>query len=153
MKIIRTKTKVTYGDRSKKNGIIALVIKNYTWQEKFNRYEIFVEDCEVKEVSVPNEGGPSKYYIPISTKTITKNKDEIDQLFTYFKQDILSTDSFTEKLRDLIVKGLLLDTQQNPVYDSVAEDWEIIDTDNETVPISPITPETNSTTDTTIPAV
>lgn len=134
MKIIRSKVPVTYGDRSKKTGIVAIVVKDYTWQEKFNRYQVEVEDCEVIDAVNPEPGTPLKSYPVISRKTVIRTKEQVNELFNYFAVDIVQGDDFTAKLRELIVKGLLLDTQQLPVYGTTAEDWEIVDTSTEIAP-------------------
>ncbi len=142
MKIIRSTKALTIGDRSKRQAVIAIVVTDYTWQEKLNRYAIKVEDCEVVDSGNTEAGTPLKNYIPIGPKTVIRTKEQVNGLFNYFATDIIAVGDqntpatiFTDALRDLIVKGLLLDTQQNPIYDSTAADWEIVDTDLEVVPI------------------
>ncbi len=137
MKLIRSTKALTIGDRSKRQAVIAIAVTDYTWQEKLNRYLITVEDCEVVDSGNTEPGSPLKNYISIGTKPVARTKKEVNDLFNYFAVDIMNGDDFTEKLRELIVKGLLLDTQVNPIYNSTGADWEIVDTSFEVAPGEP----------------
>lgn len=134
MKLIRSKTALTYNDRKKKNGIIAIRITSFSWNEQLKKYIIQVEDCEVKETGATAPGEPLKSYHPFNSEPRDRTQDQVNDLFNYFGVDIVQGDDFTGKFRDLIVKSLLLDTQQNPIYGSAPEDWEIIDTETEIAP-------------------
>lgn len=134
MKIIRSKTPVTYGDRKKKTGLIAIRTE-IKWSEQSQRYLIDVHDCEVVDRINPQPGEPLKNYPVFNTEQRVRTKEDVNQLFTYFGIDILAgQDDFTEKFSDLVVKSLLFDTQNNPVYGTTADDWEIVDTRNEVQP-------------------
>lgn len=133
MKIIRTKTPVEIGVRTKKNAIVAVAITEWTWQEKQKRFKALVTDFEVVEIDINDVmvGDPLKFYKPISEKIIIRTEQEINGLFAYLNTSIQVGDNYSEKNRDLIVQGLLIDTQQNPIYNTTAPDWELIDTEME----------------------
>lgn len=130
MKLIRSTSPVPVG-RKKLDSIIAIRITAFGWNEKKSRYDIEVEDCEVRDVVAPEPGTPTKQYIPFERNIRTRTIQEVNDLFNHFGVDIVQGDEFTTKFRDLIVKSLLLDTQENPVYGLPPENWEIIDTDTE----------------------
>lgn len=126
---------IRFGDRKKEEGVIAIGI-SLEWQEHLNRYVATAQDYRVEDVTNPEPGTPLKSYLPIggSHKRI-RTKEQVNQIFDYFGIDVLAGDGdFTEKFRDLQVRALLMDTQQKPVYDTLPEDWEIVDTETEVAP-------------------
>lgn len=64
MKLIRSKVPVTIPHRSgTKQGIVAIYISEWKWQDQLNRYVAEVIDYEVTDVTNPQEGQALKKYI------------------------------------------------------------------------------------------
>ncbi len=133
MKIIRSKKPLTIGDRTKREAVVAISL-SLEWQEDLYRFVATVKDYEVQETENPDGGKSYQNYIPLGEKKVTRTPEQVNGLFNFIALDIVQGDDFTEAFRNLQVKALLLDTQQNPIYNSVAEDWEIFDTVTEIAP-------------------
>lgn len=138
MKLIRSKVPVTIPHRSgTKQGIVAIYISEWRWEDRLNRYVAEVIDYEVTDVENTGPGMPLKHYRVISRETRIRTKAQIDQMFSYLAKDIVHTGSYTDQNTDARVNGSLLETQQNPIRDSNPEDWEIVDTALEIAPGDP----------------
>ena len=131
MVVMRSKRPLTVGDRVQRDAVIAVCISEVVLEPKLNRYRLLMTDYEVKDLEQPVIGGIVKRYIPISNYTKYKTREEMDALFSSLNVTIAPADSFTTKFIDMQHQGLLLDTQQELIYGSVVEDWELIETDNE----------------------
>lgn len=59
-------------------------------------------------------------------KTIRYNSIDIDQLFYVLQNPIELTESYTSEMYQLISMALLYVTQQDPIYESISSDWEMI---------------------------
>jgi hypothetical protein len=132
--VVRSKKELIYDSRGNKSAIIALKITDWVRSAKFDRFTATVEDMVVRDVVNPESGSPQKTYEIISRKEVVKTNEDVNNLFNYIGIPIEIGDNFNEKIDYLIAQGLLIDTQTEPIYSSVAEDWEIID---ETLEIEP----------------
>ena len=65
--------------------------------------------------------------IPIGERVTVLDKNTIDSLFTGVGEDILHTESFTDRFLDLMVKAQWLDIQQNPEFLLSPSDFEQVD--------------------------
>lgn len=139
MKVVRSEAPVTVIGRTVKQIMFAIGV-DLEWQEKRNRWMVLVTDYEVINVETPLPGAPLKNYIPIRQpdgryfKEVIRTPQEVDDLFNYFAVDIIKGDSLTEKIRMLIAKSVILDTQQKPIYDINPAELIIVDTELEIQP-------------------
>ncbi len=140
-KIISTK-KLKYDARdTSKEGIIELEVVGFKYLLN-NQYLVTIRDTVITEEIITIPAQPSLSGIPgepdIPSYTETKevrtaiklrdklyNKLEIDQLFSSLNKSIEQNDSFTEKFELLIKESILVITQLDPIYGSIASDWEI----------------------------
>lgn len=120
------------GRRIDKTGIIAMSIKEFTFEPHNNRYRVLVQDYEVVDVeNIGEPNSPLKRYIPINRVVRIRTQAEIDTLFNLLSQGLNPGESYTQELRNVLNEGLYFETQQLPVYGSSPDDWEIINTDDE----------------------
>lgn len=134
MIVVRSKRPLILKGRKEREAVVAVTITDFTWEPRFNRYKFKVTDYEVVDKdpsSLLLVGDPLKEYIFLEENIRYRTYDEVNTMFEHFNEPILVTDNFTQKIFDLQNKGLLLDTQLNPIYGSLPEDWELIDTETE----------------------
>lgn len=134
MKVVRTKTEKNITDRNgTRQAKIALYISGLNHQDEFGRYVAEVKDFACVPVQNPQPGEPLNRYelLENAKRSKVRLKDQIDTMFSYIGASITPDESFTDAFADLQAKSLLLETQQNPLYGTTADEWEIVDTSTE----------------------
>lgn len=133
--IVRSTKQFIIDSRDGNLGVIALRITDWIREAKQNRFRATVEDMLVRDVLNPEPGAPLKSYEVLSRREVYRTNEEVNLLFQFIGVPIEIGDNFNEKIDFLIAQGLLIDTQQKPIYGSVSGDWELIDETLETQPL------------------
>ena len=121
---IRSTKELVYEPVNGTKAIIALRIKSWERETRLKRFKIFVEDCIVTDTGNTEVGAPLKSYQPIKLREVYRSDAEVNGIFDYLAIPILETEIFTDKIDQLFNNALFLDTQQKPVYGTLASDWE-----------------------------
>lgn len=118
---IRSTTELIYDSRNGNQGIIQLEINGWIFEPENSRYIAKVNDYVISQDEEQNE---IKTYI--NTKQVTYASAQIDGLFYLLQNPIELTESYTNEMDLLISMALLYVTQQDPIYGSTANQWEIV---------------------------
>jgi len=115
--MIRSKIELVYDARNGiKKGIIYIKVESYNTLKDivtFNVIDYLIDENGVEQT--------------INQKEVTYPDSTIDAISSYVSQIIdVSQMTKTEKDNTELTHGLLIETQQNPLYNSVANDWELI---------------------------
>lgn len=114
--MIRSNKELVYNSRDNKTAIIEVYVAGWEFCPRENVYYAYIEDYAVID--------DVRYFI--SEKETAYPSDIINGLFNQINENINATDNFTDKLANLISQALLIVTQQNPIYGSEAQDWELV---------------------------
>ena len=121
---IQSTTPLIYDARKNASGIIRVEISVWQYELNNSRYVAVVNDFLVENVTEENE--TFERLTPISSKNVFYPKADIDALFYLLNNPILVTESYSSEMDDLISIALLHVTQTDPIYSSVAENWQLI---------------------------
>lgn len=125
---VKSNIELVYNSRKQASGIIVIDIAQWQYDIAGGRYLAVVSDYVAVEVEVEVEGVTEtiEQLTLISSKDVVYTKEQIDMLFYMLNNPIDITESYSGEMDDLISKALLYTTQTDPVYGSVAENWEIV---------------------------
>ena len=122
--ILRSTKELIYEPVNGTKAVIALRIKSWERETNLKRFKILVEDCIVTDTGNTEVGAPLKSYTPINLREVYRSDVEVNGIFDFLATPILETEIFTDKIDQLFSEALFLDTQQKPVYGTLATDWE-----------------------------
>jgi hypothetical protein len=117
---IRSTTELIYDSRNGNQGIIQLEISNWSFNPETSTYNAKVSDFVI---SNEDETEVKRF---ISSKEVRYESQQIDALFYLLQNPIELTESYTSEMDILIAQALLYVTQQNPIYGSSANQWQIV---------------------------
>ena len=126
---IRSTTELIYDSRNRNKGIIQLEISTWSFNPEISSYVAKVSDYVINNETIVNEDETES---TIEIKKLINQKDvryaseQIDALFYLLQNPIELTESYTSEMDNLIAQALLYVTQQDPVYGSNANNWEIL---------------------------
>lgn len=126
---IRSKRELIYNIRNGNTGIIQLEIESWQFKPLENVYIATIHDYVIVNTELFGVDGSITYQEEkqlIDMKTIRYNSIDIDQLFYVLQNPIELTESYTSEMYQLISMALLYVTQQDPIYESISSDWEMI---------------------------
>lgn len=118
---IRSTTELIYDNRNGHSGIIQLEIDGWEFRPTTNSYIARVNDYVI---TLDDQNNEVKKLI--TSKNMSYLSAEIDGLFYVLQNPIELTESYTSEMDNLISMALLYVTQQEPIYGSNANDWQII---------------------------
>lgn len=126
---IRSTTELIYDSRNGNQGIIQLEISNWSFNPETSSYNTKVSDFVISNENVVNEDFTETTFEVkkfISSKEVRYESQQIDELFYLLQNPIELTESYTSEMDILIAQALLYVTQQNPIYGSSANQWQIV---------------------------
>lgn len=136
MATIQSKKELLVKSRDGKRGIIRVEITNWRYDVKNKIYTATVTDNLVEQISEEELSFERLTFIESEDKPFPKEK--IDALFWALQNPIEMTESYSEEMDYLISQALLRITQEAPIYESEASDWEIYEAPiNEPIPQKP----------------
>ena len=129
---IKSNIELIYDSRSQKQGIIQLEINSWNFDASNKRYVAIVEDFVINQIQtdISNQDLTMSTVIE-NRKTLISSikkhysKEQIDGLFALLQNPIQLTESYTDEMDNLISMALLFKTQQEPIYNSVSNNWQI----------------------------
>ena len=122
---IRSTTELIYDSRNGNQGIIQLEISNWGFNPEQSQYLAKVSDYVITtETNEENETFEVRRLINV--KDVSYQSAQIDALFYLLQNPIGLTESYTSEMDNLIVQALLYVTQQDTVYGSNANNWQIV---------------------------
>lgn len=103
-------------------GIIEIEITSISFKPKTKEWQLIIEDyLTINNEADPENGTPAHTsFKKVNKKLVSKSAEEMNGLFA-----LLGSIDSSEKFNERLIAGLLYDTQNNPVYDSTASDWQI----------------------------
>ena len=117
---IRSTTELIYDSRNGNQGIVQLEITNWSFNPEISSYTAKVSDFVI---SIEEEIEVKKF---ISSKEVRYASEQIDGLFYLLQNPIELTESYTSEMDSLISQALLYVTQEQPIYGSLANQWQIV---------------------------
>ena len=125
---IKSTVQLNYDSRTGKVGIIQLEVNDWKYEPQNSRYIADVYDYLIENIEVETETGLQtiERKTLIHNKKINYNSTDIDNLFYMLNNPIELTESYTLEMDNLISMALLYVTQQEPIYGSLFNEWEII---------------------------
>jgi hypothetical protein len=116
---IRSTKKALINSRDNHNAIVQIEISEWNFDVNGNRYIATVVDYAI---TINNEVESKSF---INSKPMHFDKSQIDGLFTALGNPILTTESYTEQMKNVLAMALLIETQTRPIYQLTAQDFEI----------------------------
>jgi predicted DNA binding protein len=126
---IRSTTELIYDSRNGNQGIIQLEINNWSFNPETSTYNAKVSDFVISNENVVNEDLTETTFEVkkfINSKEVRYESQQIDGLFYLLQNPIELTESYTSEMDILIAQALLYVTQQQPIYGSSANQWQIV---------------------------
>lgn len=128
MSKIRSNVPLVYNSRNQASGIIMIEIADWTYRMKLGKYVAKVTDYLVEITTVDIDGAPQEIekLTIINTKEVMYTTEQINALYSALENPIELTEQYSDEMDNLISNALLYVTQQDPVYGSVAANWELV---------------------------
>lgn len=120
---IKSTVPLVYNARKQTSGIIVVEISEWKYELKNNRYVAVVSDYLSEMVDI--EGQLTEQLTYLRSKNVFYPKESIDTLFYTLNNPINVNESYSAEMDVLISMALLYVTQQDPIYGSTANDWEL----------------------------
>lgn len=121
---IQSNIPLIFDARKQSSGIIRVEITDWRYEVNNNRYSAVVTDFVIDQVNEDNVSFERQ--TQINSKIVIYPKSDIDALYLSLNNPIEITDSYSDELDKLISRALLQVTQDDPIYGSVANNWELI---------------------------
>lgn len=122
---IKSTVPLVYNSRKQSSGIIVVEISEWKYELKNNRYIAVVSDYLFEMVSVEGQEEQIEQLTFLRSKSVIYPKEQIDALFYTLNNPINVNESYSTEMDTLISLALLYVTQQDPIYGSSAENWEL----------------------------
>ena len=129
---IRSTKELVYNSRDAETAIIQLEIQSWNYNVFKGNYNVNIADSHISTVTgtTTNELGeevPFEREVETQMNSIVKEYStaEINGLFQLLGSPISLEVDYTEQMNELIQNALLIVTQQQPIYGSEPQDWEI----------------------------
>lgn len=117
---IKSIVPLVYDSRKQNSGIIVVEISEWKYELKTNRYVAVVTDYVCENLESEDK------LTELSTKNVFYPKESIDALFYALNNPINVNESYSTEMDNLISLALLYVTQQDPIYGSNANDWQLM---------------------------
>ena len=122
---IKSTVPLVYNSRKQTSGIIVVEISEWKYELKNNRYVAVVSDYLSEMKYVEGQPEPMEQLTFLRSKNVFYPKEQIDALFFALNNPITGSESYSAEMDNLISMALLYVTQQDPIYGSMAENWEL----------------------------
>lgn len=122
--------KLQFTDRTPEDTHVLQTVEIETSKDNRKGFLVHVKDQKFDWVEVGEGDDAIQIIKPTGTikeKTLFKTDIEINQVFAFIGKDIEASKPFYEQWLDLWRSGVLLEMQQKTLYNSQAQDWEILD--------------------------
>lgn len=122
---IKSNVPLVYNSRKQTSGIIVVEISEWKYELNNGRYVAIVSDYLSEMVSIDGQLEPVEQLTFLRSKNVFYPKEQINALFLVLNNPIEVNEQYSDEMGNLISMALLYVTQQDPIYGSTAENWEL----------------------------